>query len=165
MSKFNSLTKSQLKDQLYLCCGSQRWVEMMSEKAPYGSTQDTLSLASKIWFSLNESDWLEAFSKHPPIGIDKLSLNQDFKTHAALSEREQKSASNMNHDTRLQLKTLNEEYYKIHGFVFLIFASGKSGDFILDALKKRISHSRTQELEIASKEQNLIMLKRLESLA
>ena len=55
----------------------------------------------------------------------------------------------------------NQQYLTSFGFIFIIFASGKSADTILAHLQQRLTNTREQELQVAAHEQQQIMLLRL----
>ena len=58
-----------------------------------------------------------------------------------------------------KLASLNQDYERRFGFVFLICATGKSASEMLTALQERIGHAKPQELEIAAREQAKKLLK------
>jgi len=67
-------------------------------------------------------------------------------------------------ETLKELRTLNQEYEKRFGFIFIVFATGKGADTMLSLLKSRIKNTRKKELEIAAEEQLKIMHLRMETL-
>ena len=58
----------------------------------------------------------------------------------------------------------NRAYDQRFGFVFLICATGKSGDEMLAACRERLAHDRETEIGIAAAEQAKIMRLRLEKM-
>jgi len=60
--------------------------------------------------------------------------------------------------------TLNKAYLAKFGFIFIVFASGKSAEQMLDLLEARIDNDRETELTIAAGEQAKITANRLEKL-
>lgn len=83
---------------------------------------------------LNAVDWLEAFKGHPAIGAEA-----GRGQHSGdLSAREQAAAAaSATEETARALAVMNGRYEARFGHVFLIFASGKTSDAILDALRQR----------------------------
>jgi 2-oxo-4-hydroxy-4-carboxy-5-ureidoimidazoline decarboxylase len=63
--------------------------------------------------------------------------------------------------TKLDLRKANEKYFKKFGFIFIVFATGKSGSEILKLLTDRLENTREQELRNAGEEQRRIMQLRL----
>lgn len=62
---------------------------------------------------------------------------------------------------RQTFEQANLDYVAKFGFVFLICATGKSATEMLQALKARIGNSMDQEITIACKEQEKIMILRI----
>ena len=58
----------------------------------------------------------------------------------------------------------NAEYEKKFGFIFIVFASGKSAEEMLNILEGRIANSRSEEIATAAEEQRLIFQLRLRNL-
>lgn len=59
---------------------------------------------------------------------------------------EQRGANSAGQDLLDALADLNEEYYRTNGFIFLICATGKTGEEMLQALKVRLSNSSDAEV-------------------
>ena len=55
----------------------------------------------------------------------------------------------------------NNEYFDKYGFIFIVFAHGKTPKEMLEMLKKRLNNKREDELKIAIKEQEKIIHLRL----
>ena len=62
------------------------------------------------------------------------------------------------------MKNKNEEYAEKFGFIFIVFATGKSAEEMLGLLESRLGNSREMELENGAREQSLIFTKRLRQL-
>ena len=58
----------------------------------------------------------------------------------------------------------NQAYQATFGYVFLICATGKSGDEILQLLRQRLANDPETELRVAADEMRKIMRLRLEKL-
>ena len=67
-------------------------------------------------------------------------------------------------DTTRQLATLNRQYERKFGHVFLIFASGKDAATMLAELRRRITSDPAAELRTAAAEQAKITALRLRRL-
>jgi 2-oxo-4-hydroxy-4-carboxy--5-ureidoimidazoline (OHCU) decarboxylase len=50
------------------------------------------------------------------------------------------------------------------GYIFIVFATGKTAEEMLEILEMRIPNDHVEELEVASREQNKITRLRLEKL-
>jgi 2-oxo-4-hydroxy-4-carboxy-5-ureidoimidazoline decarboxylase len=62
------------------------------------------------------------------------------------------------------LAAANQAYHATFGYVFLICATGKSGDEILQSLQQRLANNPEIELRVAAEEMRKIMRLRLEKL-
>lgn len=138
------------------CCGSVNWANQMVSRRPFANISDLMQEGSAVWRELSSGDWLEAFSKHPAIGE---------KNDSGWSREEQCGAEASSPEKLAELKELNRKYFDKFGFVFLLFATGKSLDEMVSELKKRLLHAREEELAIASREQQKILRLRLEKLS
>jgi len=142
------------------CCGSEKWVIGMYEHYPFKTEEKLFYEAERIWFSLNESDWLEAFLHHPKIG-DINSLREKFSSSKHLAENEQAGVNDASHVTLDELARFNEEYEKKFGYIFIICATGKSAEEMLEIIRSRIGNEKENEILIAMKEQSKITQIRL----
>jgi 2-oxo-4-hydroxy-4-carboxy-5-ureidoimidazoline decarboxylase len=145
------------------CCGSLRWVERMIERRPFGSEAALLAAAREEWLSLGEADWLEAFAHHPRIG-DRDSLRARFPETHQLSAQEQAGVAAAGSDVLSALALANREYEARFGFIFIVCASGKRADEMLELLRNRLNNDRDAELRTAAEEQAKITALRLRSL-
>lgn len=119
-----------------------------------------LAAAREEWFALSESDWLEAFSHHPKIG-DRASLAARFPATHDLSAREQASVGSAHANVIDALAEGNEAYLERFGFIFIVCATGKSAEEMLQLLRDRLPNDRATELRNAAEEQAKITALRL----
>ncbi|KAK6919859.1 Transthyretin/hydroxyisourate hydrolase domain [Dillenia turbinata] len=147
------------------CCGSTRFAKLMLAASPFPDFQHALDSAKDIWFNkVDVNGWLEAFSAHPQIGEVPSSKHHN-DSFAQWSKGEQSTAFATATDSTLQeLAQWNVQYRQKFGFVFLIFASGRSSPEILTELKRRYSNRPIVELENAAQEQMKITELRLSKL-
>ena len=144
-------------------CGSSRWVDRMMARRPFVRDAKLLSVARVEWFGLTENDWLEAFSHHPRIG-DRDSLAARFPSTHDLSASEQSAVGAAHDDVLTALEAANNAYVERFGFIFIVCATGKSAEEILQLLRDRLANDRTAELRIAAEEQAKITALRLGNL-
>jgi OHCU decarboxylase len=150
--------------QVFLdCCGSRKWAARMTEARPYATLADIFSRADKICSELTHEDWLEALRHHPPIGGKRAKAKQSLKANR-WSAKEQSTAQQAAPETLTRLAAENRAYANKFGFVFLICATGKTSDEILDALRRRVLNDPNTELRLAAEEQRKITRLRLEKL-
>ena len=103
---------------------------------------------------LTDEEWLEAMKAHPRIG----------ERGGADSAREQSRAMQASSATLEELAAENRRYEDRYGHVFLIAATGRSGDEILAELRRRMSNEPGVELGEAKRELRKIALLRLRKL-
>jgi 2-oxo-4-hydroxy-4-carboxy--5-ureidoimidazoline (OHCU) decarboxylase len=66
--------------------------------------------------------------------------------------------------TKIELLKENRNYEKKFGYIFIVFATGKSAIEMLDLLRLRMENSPEMELHIAAQEQNKITNLRLKKM-
>jgi 2-oxo-4-hydroxy-4-carboxy-5-ureidoimidazoline decarboxylase len=156
LAQMNATRAEVVRQTLLQCCGSSRWADAMVSARPFAGADELFKEADRLWWSLDASDWLDAFAKHPKIGErGKLSTQ---------SAEEQRGMDDASVATGQQLKAKNIEYQEKFGWIFLICASGKSGDEMLAALEARLHADRDSELRTAAGEQAKITRLRLQKL-
>jgi 2-oxo-4-hydroxy-4-carboxy-5-ureidoimidazoline decarboxylase len=107
--------------------------------------------------SLTDDEWLDAMKAHPRIG-------ERGGDAPASSRREQGRAMASSHETLDALAAENRRYEERFGHVFLIFASGRSGEEILAELRRRMKNDPATELQEAKRELRRIARLRVERL-
>lgn len=160
---FNHLPRAKALEALLDCCGSKKWAARMADHRPFAGAPQLLETADAVWASLGRNDWLAAFRHHPPIGGAKAARPQSAKARR-WSRAEQSAAQKTSEETRRVLAAANQAYHAAFGYVFLICASGKTSDQIIESLQRRLSNDPEAELKTAAEEQRKITRLRLEKL-
>jgi 2-oxo-4-hydroxy-4-carboxy-5-ureidoimidazoline decarboxylase len=162
IAAFDHLEPKAKRELLIQCCGSKAWVEKMIQMPPAEDLIDLFEDAEAAWYECNEEDWKEAFLHHPRIG-DIDALRQKFyDDRFAVTEQ---SAIHQASDESLRLLgEANKEYEKKFGYIFIVCATGKSPEEMLEALNERLQNAPEDEIKIAMDEQNKITRLRLEKL-
>ena len=163
LNNLNQLPLSQLKAELSKWCGSSAWVEEMVGFFPFSTKEHLLQKADDIWKGLTKEDWLEAFQHHPKIG-DIKSLREKFASTAKWASGEQASVQQAPEQIIEQLAKGNHHYEAKFGYIFIVCATGKSAEEMLQILKSRLPNKAEDELMIAAAEQARITKIRLEKL-
>ena len=145
---------------LLRACGSTRWVDRMMARRPFGNDARLLFAARNEWFGLTEADWLEAFSHHPKIG-DRAALAERFPATHDLSAKEQAGVGGAGADVITALAEANDLYEQRFGFIFIVCATGKTAEEMLQLLRDRLPNDRATELRVAAEEQAKITALRL----
>lgn len=126
----------------------------MTAARPFTSAEAMAAAGDAIWESLDENDWLEAFAGHPRIGETRPS-------GSAWEHEEQAGAESAAHDAWERLAAGNHQYEARFGYIFIICATGKSVDEMLDILDRRLLNDPQKELRVAAEEQRQITRLRL----
>ncbi|AEV96836.1 OHCU decarboxylase [Niastella koreensis] len=163
IAEFDHLDITEKRTLLYSCCGSNTWVNNMLTALPAEDLVDLLGIAEEQWYLCHEPDWKEAFSQHPKIG-DVASLKQKFAATAQWTEGEQASVKEASEQTLQQLAAGNQAYEQRFGYIFIVCATGKSADEMLQLLQQRLYNNPEVEIQIAMEEQLKITNLRLEKL-
>ena len=161
----NQLSPADAERALKACCASSAWVTKMLEHRPFATSDRVLAAADEIWTKLGRSDTLEAFAGHPKIGESLATLRERFAKTAHWSSQEQARVALATDELLEELRQLNLAYEQRFGYIFIVCATGKSAEEMLDLLKARLHHSPEQELGVAAEEQAKITRIRLEKLA
>ena len=162
IADYDHLEASEKRFLLFQCCGSQKWVDKMIGLPPAEDLIDLFEDAEEMWYKCNEDDWKEAFSHHPMIG-DIDSLRKKFSTDQ-FAEREQASINDSSEKTLRALAEGNHLYQQKFGYIFIVFATGKSAEEMLDLLNSRLNNDPEEEIKVAMEEQNKITQNRLQNL-
>lgn len=163
LHELNILSKDELKEALFKCCGSTAWVNKMLATFPADELVDLEENAEELWWQCSEDDWREAFTHHPKIG-DIESLKKKFALTANWAAGEQSGTSSASQQTLEALAKGNDDYEKKFGYIFIVCATGKSADEMLSLLQSRLPNEPKKEIEIAADEQLKITKLRLEKL-
>jgi 2-oxo-4-hydroxy-4-carboxy-5-ureidoimidazoline decarboxylase len=129
---FNAAPEQEAVAAMLACCASHRFAAVMAAGRPYASQAAALAAAEAVFESLTWPDVLEAMNAHPRIG-------------ARVSGQSAAEQSGVADDSRAALTAGNAAYEERFGHVFLICATGLSGDQMLTALEQRLENDETSE--------------------
>jgi OHCU decarboxylase len=164
LERINKWTADEARESFKRCCGSTRWSHEMAQALPFESAAVLLETAERIWSGLSEDDWLEAFAAHPRIGdIDM--IRAKFASTAVWASREQAGALEASEDLLNELAIGNRQYETRFGYIFIVCATGKTAEEMLELLRQRLSNKTAAEIKLAAAEQMKITLIRLERIA
>ncbi|CAN5306960.1 hypothetical protein BH20ACT9_BH20ACT9_16170 [soil metagenome] len=147
-----TLPRGQAESQLLACCASRRWAAGVAGQRPFHDLPRLEGTADAVWWDLGPEDWLEAFAAHPRIGE---------RGAGGWSPGEQAGARTADEATLAALAEANRAYEQRFGHVFLVCATGKGADEILDELRRRLGNDPGTELGVAAEEQRKITRLRL----
>ena len=163
LEKLNRAAQETAETQFLNCCGSQKWARMMADARPFANVSVLLEKAEQIWHSLQPEDWLEAFAAHPKIGERKAAPKQQAQS-AGWSQTEQSGTRAAAESVLDALAEANRLYEKNFGFIFIVCATGKSAEEMLEICRKRLNNDADAEIRIAAEEQRKITEIRLKKL-
>lgn len=164
LEALNTLPAEDAFKTLMRCCGSTRWAKAMAERRPFETVDMLHKVADIEWEVVGREDVLEAFTHHPRIGADIAQLREKYASTASWSSGEQSAVSQAHEDILEALRDGNVAYEKRFGFIFIVCATGKSAEEMLEILNARMPNEPAQELAIAKGEQGKITHLRLEKL-
>ena len=123
----------------------------MLSRRPLGSRDVALRAARHEWFALSPDDWIEAFNHHPRIG-DRDAIRTKFAAARSLSEREQSGVSGASEEVLTAVLDGNREYEARFGYLFIVCATGKSAEEMLELLRRRLLNDPALEIGVAAEE-------------
>ena len=147
----NALFDEEARRFFHTACASTNWVDQMIANRPFADGDAVLAAAGAAFDALGESDWLEAFAGHPRIG--------ERGDHQA--NREQSGTADAEASLLTALAEANKEYESTHGFTYIVYASGKTAQEMLDIARSRLGNTRDEEIVNAAAEQRAITETRL----
>jgi hydroxyisourate hydrolase len=134
----------------------------MAAARPFASLESMTAAADSIWSSLDQADRLEAFAAHPKIGAGGArTAGEAGKAGEAGGETdwsaaEQAGTASASADVLARLAEANREYEARFGYIFIVCATGKSADDMLDLVQRRLDNDPLIESRIAADEQRKI---------
>jgi len=159
LAEWNSTDETSAQNAMLACCGARRWACAMVALRPIRDIVDLSTQADRIWATMVEADWMEAFACHPRIGERKAA--QASAQSVAWSRQEQASISEAQECVLADLAAGNALYEQRFGFTYIVCATGRSAEEILDILNRRLANTREAELREAAEQQRQILQIRL----
>jgi 2-oxo-4-hydroxy-4-carboxy-5-ureidoimidazoline decarboxylase len=144
LARFNALEEHAAHAALHEACASTAWAKRLLAARPYATTEDLWTASDAAMAELTAEDLAEAMAGHPPIGRPK--------PGDPTSAREQSGMAGASEELKAELLGLNLAYQDRFGHVFLICATGRTGEQMRDAVKERIGNSPEREREIVRSE-------------
>ena len=147
----NALFDEEARRFFHTACAAMTWVDQMISDRPFADGDAVLTASGAAFDALGEDDWLEAFAGHPRIG----------ERGDRQADREQSGTADAGASLLTALAEANEEYEATHGFTYIVYASGKTAQEMLDLARSRLGNTREEELVNAAVEQRAITKTRL----
>ncbi|MFF8289996.1 2-oxo-4-hydroxy-4-carboxy-5-ureidoimidazoline decarboxylase [Streptomyces sp. NPDC016309] len=144
LTRFNTSADGDALAALHEVCASSAWGSKLLARRPYATTEALLLASDAAMAELTAEDLAEAMAGHPPIGRPK--------PGDPTSSREQSGMAGASEDLKAEMLELNLAYQEKFGHVFLICATGRTGEQMRDAVRTRIGNSPEREREIVRTE-------------
>jgi 2-oxo-4-hydroxy-4-carboxy-5-ureidoimidazoline decarboxylase len=144
LARFNTLADDEATTALHEVCASAAWGRAILSRRPYTTAEALLAASDAAMAELTREDLADAMAGHPRIGRP---VPGD-----PTSSREQRGMAGATEELKAEMLELNLAYQERFGHVFLICATGATGEQMRDAMKSRIGNSPEQEREIARTE-------------
>lgn len=144
---------------LLSCCAARRWAAEVTSMRPFEDVQALYDAANTVWAEMGEADWMEAFRAHPRIG-DRRPAHASAQS-SAWSRQEQALTEAAAQRVIDELAAGNARYEELFGFTYIVCATGKSAEEMLEILQRRLTSDRETELREAAEQQRLITQIRL----
>ena len=126
------------------CCASRSFARAIADGRPYPDADTLLAAVDATFKALSWDDIVEAMDEHPRIG--------DRAVRGGMSAAEQSGAAAASDDVRQGLADGNLAYEQRFGHIFLICASGLSGEEMLDQLRSRLENDEKAERAVVRDE-------------
>jgi 2-oxo-4-hydroxy-4-carboxy-5-ureidoimidazoline decarboxylase len=153
LQEFNSAPDARLRPLLTECLAVPRWVDAVLAGRPYAD-EAALHATSDAAAVLTDDEVRQAIAGHPRIG----ERSTRGGTSARWSADEQSGAATTPAD---RLKAANAAYEERFGHIYLVCATGLSGEQVLADLTSRLANPPDMELRVAGRELGKIAALRL----
>jgi 2-oxo-4-hydroxy-4-carboxy-5-ureidoimidazoline decarboxylase len=151
LAAFNAASPQAAERDVLACCASRSFAKLIADGRPYRDLAELHAAVDAAFGALSWDDIVESMNEHPRIG--------ERATGGGWSAAEQSGAASASDQVRQALAEGNVSYEQRFGHVFLICASGLSGQEMLTQLQARLGHD--DETERAVVRQELLKITRL----
>ena len=142
---FNDEPADRAVQALRACNAAPRFAAEVAAGRPYRDVETLVSRAEDVARALPWDEVAIALAAHPRIG-DRV---QGSSAEAAASRREQGSMGGADDDTRAAIVEGNRAYEERFGHVYLVCATGRSAQQLLDVLRARLGNDPATERAVA----------------
>jgi 2-oxo-4-hydroxy-4-carboxy-5-ureidoimidazoline decarboxylase len=144
LAAFNAASPEAAERDVLACCESRSFARRIVGDRPYRDAAVLQDAVTTAFEALNWDDIVESMNAHPRIG--------DRVRTGGWSAAEQSGAASAGDAVRQALADGNLAYEERFGHVFLICATGLSGQDMLDQLRARLSHDPHAEQTVTREE-------------
>jgi len=137
LGSFNAAPAPDAERDVLACCASTAFAKAVADGRPYPDTAALLAAIDAAFDALTWDDILESMNGHPRIG--------DRTAQGGMSAAEQSGAAAAADEVKQALADGNRAYEQRFGHIFLICASGLSGQEMLAQLRARLENNQDAE--------------------
>ena len=159
LSAWNAADPDAATLTLLSCCAAERWATALVAKRPFTSDAALFAAADAVWSTMHEDEWMQAFHAHPRIGERK--VEHATTQSKQWSGEEQSAVDQAQAEILAELAAGNRLYEERFGFTYIVCATGKTAEEMLQILRRRLSSDRDTELREAAEQQRQITQIRL----
>jgi len=125
-----------LRAELAACCTAGSWVSALAAGRPFADRDELFAASDAAIAELTEAGLAEALAAHPRIGE---------RTTAEWSRQEQSGMGSASAELRADLAAANAAYEQRFSQVYLVCATGKTAEELLDSCRSRLGNDPTTE--------------------
>jgi 2-oxo-4-hydroxy-4-carboxy-5-ureidoimidazoline decarboxylase len=144
LAAFNAASPQAAERDVLACCASGSFAKLIADGRPYADSAAVAAAVDAAFGTLSWDDIVESMNAHPRIG--------DRTPGGGWSAAEQSGAASASDQVRLALAEGNVAYENRFGHVFLICATGLSGQEMLTQLEARLGHDDEAERAVVRRE-------------
>lgn len=176
LEEFNALARDEARSAVDPCLGVARWVDEVVDARPYDDLCALVTQAAASAQQLTDSELAGALRRHPRIGerspevVEPAGETQEHgqgepglrRAESAFSRQEQSGVDSDDLEIVERIRQANKDYEARFDRVFLIRASGRTGEEILAELERRMRHDDETERREVVTQLREIALRRLD---
>ncbi len=144
LAAFNAASAQAAERDVLECCASASFAKLITDGRPYRDAAAVLVAVDAAFSALSWDDIVESMNAHPRIGARA--------PEGGWSAAEQSGAASASDRVRHALAEGNVAYEERFGHVFLICASGLSGQDMLTQLQARLGNDEEAERAVVRRE-------------
>jgi 2-oxo-4-hydroxy-4-carboxy-5-ureidoimidazoline decarboxylase len=137
LGSFNAAPAADAERDALACCASTAFAKAVAGGRPYPDAAALLAAVDTVFATLTWDDIAESMNGHPRIG--------DRAARGGMSAAEQSGAAAATDEVKQGLADGNLAYEQRFGHIFLICASGLSGQEMLTRLRARLKNDEDAE--------------------
>ncbi|HXP20293.1 MAG TPA: 2-oxo-4-hydroxy-4-carboxy-5-ureidoimidazoline decarboxylase [Streptosporangiaceae bacterium] len=144
LAAFNAASPQAAERDVLACCASRSFAKLIADGRPYRDPAELQAAVDAAFSALSWDDIVESMNEHPRIG--------ERTPGGGWSAAEQSGAASAGDQVRQALAEGNVSYEQRFGHVFLICASGLSGQEMLTKLQARLGNDTETERAVVRRE-------------